>query len=199
MDINKLNLLYFLIYTEIILLIFGIIGILLNGFVSIFSILFNIRESKGNFISLLTEIPPMFCVILTIVNIAQINTSDKSYACQLLYLTTSAILIIIYRIFRHIDLNNIAVQRLDNSLYSLSKKFLKFTSWAYFLFFLLVAFKFINSDNHITSFCINIINWTMKIKFIGWLLPWVGGLILIVSTIFGLVNSKELLFRRKQI
>lgn len=77
MNPNNLSILYFLVYVEIFLIIFVVLRHALNMLVSIFTVSFNVIEYKANVISLITEIPAMLLIILTIGHLAYINTVDK--------------------------------------------------------------------------------------------------------------------------
>ncbi len=85
MNPTNLNILYFLVYVEIIIIIFVILRHVLNMIVSIFTVSFNVIEYKATVISLITEIPAMLLIILTVGRLAYINTVDDSLGIKILY------------------------------------------------------------------------------------------------------------------
>lgn len=198
MEPDKLNVFFFLVYVEIIILIFVVLRHVLNMIVSIFTVSFNVIEYKANVISLITEIPAMLLIILTVGRLAYINTVDNSLGIKILYFSTSALLILIYRILYQGDIYEIANKRDDYLLWYYGRRFFKITYWIYLIFFLILISGLVNSDNFITTLCFNIVHWFLTIKYIGWLIPWVAGLMVIGSIKITLFGSLALIIRKNK-
>lgn len=198
MEPDKLNIFFFLVYVEIIILIFVVLRHVLNMIVSIFTVSFNVIEYKANVISLITEIPALLLVILTVGRLAYINTVDNGLGIKILYFSTSALLILIYRILYQGDIYEIASKRDDYLLWYYGRKFFKITYWIYLIFFLILISGLINSDNIITTLCFNVVHWFLTIKYIGWLIPWAAGLMVIGSIKIALFGSLALIIRKNK-
>ncbi len=198
MNPNNLNILYFLVYVEIIILIFVVLRHVLNMIVSIFTVSFNVIEYKANVISLITEAPAMLLIILTVGHLAYINTVDKNLGMKILYFSTSVLLILIYRILYQGDIYEIANKRNDYLLWYYGRKFFRITYWVYLLFFLILIFGVVNSNNPVTDLCLSFINWALSIKFIGWIIPWIAGLMVIGSIKIALFGSLVLIIRKNK-
>ena len=191
MNPNHLNILYFLAYVEIGIFIFVVLRHVLNMVVSIFMASFNVIEYKANVISLITEIPAMLLIILTAGNLAYINTLDKSLGTKILYFSTAALLILIYRIVYQANIYEIANKRNDFLLWYNGRFFFRITYWVYLLFFLISGF--IDSKNLITDLCLRLINRALAIKYIGPIIPWIAGLAVIGSMKIALFGSWALI------
>jgi hypothetical protein len=186
------------VYVEIIIIIFVVLRHVLNMIVSIFTVSFNVIEYKANVISLITEIPAMLLIILTVGRLAYINTLDNSLGIRILYFSTSALLIIIYRILYQGDIYEIANKRDDYLLWYYGRRFFKITYWIYLIFFLILISGLVNNDNPIATLCFNIVHWFLTIKYIGWLIPWVAGLMVIGSIKIALFGSLALIMRKNK-
>ena len=197
MDTNNLNIIYYLIYVEIIIISFVCIRQLLNITVSFIASKLNVIEHNRNFLILLTEFPTMLLSILIIGQLTYVNTLDKTIGIKILYFTSSLLLILIYRILYQGDISKICKERYYAFLPNYPQIYFNITYLVYLVFFLIISCGIINLDNFLTDFILASIEWLINLKYIGWLLITATGFMIFGTfkiAVFGLYN---LIFRRK--
>ncbi len=172
-----------------ILLLFVIFRHLVGMLISLIIVILKIVEYKGNIIMLFTEIPMMFFIILLSQHLIHINTSESSFLIKLVYILSSGFLITVYRLMYHGDVYEISNKRGDFLLYYHSKKFFKITYWIYLIYFIILSLGLFDTNMVIVSQSLDFIYSILKIKYIGWLIPWVSIILIIGSINIGIRGS----------
>jgi len=188
-----LKLFYFLVYVEMILLLFVIFRHLVGMIISLIIVISKIDEWKGNIVMLFTEIPMIFFIILLSQHLVQINTSDSSFFTKLVYILSSGFLIMVFRLMYHGDVYEISNKRRDYLLYYHSKKFFKITYWIYFFYFIIMSLGVFDTNILIVNQSLELIYSILKIKYIGWLIPWFSIVLIIGSVRIGIRGSLRII------
>lgn len=197
MDTNNLNIFYFLVYIEIMLLVLGLLRTIVTFFVGIILAIFNVRDDKQDMVALWTEIPLMFILLLTTTHLAFINTVDASLGLKILYYLSAAVILLVFRLLHQKDVYGLADKEGNILLEYYARKYFRITLWIFFILFLILIFGPFKTENPITSFCISSITWVLNIKFIGWLIPWFAGILLVGTLYMGFAFLVVLIYVRK--
>lgn len=191
MDTNNLNILYYLVYVEIILLVLGLIRTVLNFIVGIIMSIFNVIEYKQDNFMILTEIPLMILLLFTTTHLAYINTIDSSLGIKILFYASTAMSLLIFRLLYQKDIYELASKENNLLLRYYSEKYFRISFWTFLILFLFLIFGPFKGDNPISTLCINIVHWALNIKVIGSAILWLAGVLFIgtlyMTISFGLV------------
>ena len=174
MEVFKLNIFYFLVYIEFVIILCHILQFVLNFIFSIILILFHLEYSKFNRVSLYTEPVIMFVMIMVSTHLAYINTSDSLLGTKLLYYLSSTFLLAMHTVVHQNALDDASIYIDDALPHAQAKQFLRISLWFYLLFFILFTFIFYKGSNPVSELYITIIHWTLNLKYIGWKFRFVG-------------------------
>ena len=118
-------------------------------------------------------------MIMVSTHLAYINTSDSLLGTKLLYYLSSTFLLAMHTVVHQNALDDASIYIDDALPHAQAKQFLRISLWFYLLFFILFTFIFYKGSNPVSELYITIIHWTLNLKYIGWIISGLIGIIIL--------------------